>query len=338
MFHGRAAVLARHDFAAGRGEWLCESPTNPHERAAYAAEHSMRNPWFISSVDYRPGRVMTGEEILESDALIRTDFYRRCLKRLGLYHRLCGVIAHRGDIVYYVDVMRGRSQPTFDPDERSLYGSILRHLTVSLENHWTLVNERSENQALRSVMDRMASAVFVVDENARVLLANARSSTFLEDFEGLQLHGKRIAAVSRAEDRALLEAIAEVSTSSSTKIVTVSSPTGLHPIVVSIRPVGESFMDTLQEHPAAAVLIAKNPHQAHEFERCAFATIFDLTPAQARLAGLILAGRGLSDAAQLLQVSENTVRSHLKQIYKKTKTHSQIDLVHLHARVCTEHL
>ena len=144
----------------------------------------MRNPWFISSVDYRPGRVMTGEEILESDALMRTDFYRRCLKRLGLYHRLCGVIAHRGDVVYYVDVMRGRSQPTFDPDERSLYGSILRHLTVSLENHWTLVSERSENQALRSVMDRMASAVFVVDENARVLLANARSNRFLEDFEG----------------------------------------------------------------------------------------------------------------------------------------------------------
>ena len=29
---GRVAVLARHDFAAGRGEWLYESPVNPSER------------------------------------------------------------------------------------------------------------------------------------------------------------------------------------------------------------------------------------------------------------------------------------------------------------------
>jgi len=343
VLKGRVAMLARHDFSSGRGEWLFESPVNPAERTAYAAEHSVRNPWFISSLDYRPGRVMTGEELLEPEALLRTDFYRRCLKRLGLYHRLCGVIARRDDVVYYADVLRGRSQAAFDAGDRALFGSILKHLTVSLENHFTLLGERSENQVLRSVMDRLEPAVFVVDENARVIFANARSGAFLESFEGLQVRGERIAAASHAEDRALLEAIAEVAVapfrvSAAAKIVTISNPTRLHPVVVSIYPAGDGVLHAVREHCPAAVLIAKNPHHAYDLERCAFASIFALTPAQARLAGLILAGHGLSGASRLLRVSENTVRSHLKQVYQKTNTHGQIELVHLHARVCTEHL
>ena len=84
LLRGRAAVLARHDFASGRGEWLFESPSNPADCEAYAAEHSARNPWFISSLDYRPGRIMTGEELLASHALRRTDFYLHYLKPHGL--------------------------------------------------------------------------------------------------------------------------------------------------------------------------------------------------------------------------------------------------------------
>ena len=343
VLRGRAALLARHDFASGRGEWLFESPAHPAEREAYAAEHSARNPWFISSLDYRPGRVMTGEELLESRALRRTDFYRHCLKPLGLFHRLCGVVSRLDNVVYYADVLRGRTQPAFDDEDRALFGSILRHLTVSLENHWRLVDAHGENRALRSIMDRIDAAVFVVDASARVLLTNARSEGLLEEFEGLVIRGECIAAASRAEDRALREAIAEAavapcSAGSDARILTVSSPRGLHPLVLTITPAGDGVQGASGTNRPAAVLIARNPHPTYDLDRCAFASIFELTPAQTRLAGVMFAGHGLTEASRLLQVSENTVRSHLKQIYQKTHTHSQIELVHLHSRLCTEHV
>ena len=343
VLRGRAAVLARHDFSSGRGEWLCESPANPAGREAYATEHSARNPWFISSLDYRQGRVMTGEDLLPPHALERTDFYRHYLKRLGLYHRLCGVVSRRDAVVYYADVLRSRTQPAFDDGDRALLGSLLRHLTVSLENHWRLVNASGENRALRSIMDRIESAVFVVDTHARVLLANARSEGLLESFEGLEMRGECIVAASRAEDRALREAIAEVaavacSSDAEARILTISNPRGLHPLVLSIAPAGDGAQSVPGAHRPAAVLIARNPHPTHDLGRCAFASIFELTPAQVRLAGVVFAGHNLSDASRLLRVSENTVRSHLKQIYQKTHTHSQIELVHLHSRLCTEHV
>ena len=57
--------------------------------------------------------------------------------------------------------------------------------------------------------------------------------------------------------------------------------------------------------------------------------------AQAKVSSLVFAGQPLGVIARTLNLSENTVRSHLKQIFFKTATHGQMELVHLHARVCT---
>ena len=82
------------------------------------------------------------------------------------------------------------------------------------------------------------------------------------------------------------------------------------------------------------VLAVRGGHDLHDSASCAFARQYDLTSAQAKVSSLVFAGQPLSTIAHSLNVSENTVRSHLKQIFHKTDTHGQMDLVHLHARVC----
>ena len=73
---------------------------------------------------------------------------------------------------------------------------------------------------------------------------------------------------------------------------------------------------------------------AHDPATCAFAREYQLTAAQARVSALVFAGQPLAAIAHTLGVSENTVRSHLRLVFQKTDTHSQMDLVHLHARIC----
>ena len=62
------------------------------------------------------------------------------------------------------------------------------------------------------------------------------------------------------------------------------------------------------------------------------AALFDLTPAEARIARGIAQGLSLEDLAVQLGVSVATVRSHLKRAFVKTSTSRQAELAALLSR------
>lgn len=71
---------------------------------------------------------------------------------------------------------------------------------------------------------------------------------------------------------------------------------------------------------------------------CPFARQFELILSQSKVSAMVFAGNALPVFARTLRVSENTVRSHLKQILQKTNTHREIELVHLRACICVNKL
>ncbi len=75
------------------------------------------------------------------------------------------------------------------------------------------------------------------------------------------------------------------------------------------------------------ILVALNDRQLTDERLAAAASIYGLTPAQLRLAGLILDGRSLVDAARALRVSQNTARTHLRRMFDRTGVHSQSALI-----------
>jgi DNA-binding CsgD family transcriptional regulator len=118
--------------------------------------------------------------------------------------------------------------------------------------------------------------------------------------------------------------------------VTLSVPGRQHPAVVSIHAVGKVFSAERGEIEELVLITGRNPHIEHDIHACSFVKQFRLSPAQARVSVMIVTGNSLADTARKLHVSENTARSHLKQVFQKTNTHGQMELVHLHARSCIE--
>jgi DNA-binding CsgD family transcriptional regulator len=55
--------------------------------------------------------------------------------------------------------------------------------------------------------------------------------------------------------------------------------------------------------------------------------LFDLTPAEAKVARLLGSGASVAEVAQQITVQTNTVRAHLKAIFSKTGTRRQADLI-----------
>jgi DNA-binding CsgD family transcriptional regulator len=57
--------------------------------------------------------------------------------------------------------------------------------------------------------------------------------------------------------------------------------------------------------------------------------LFGLTPAEARLAGLLVEGQSVNEIAEGLKLSRETVRNQLKIVFAKTGAHRQGELVAL---------
>jgi DNA-binding CsgD family transcriptional regulator/PAS domain-containing protein len=338
---GRLATLSRHNFESGQGAIICESPENPRFRTAYA-QYASRNPWFLSSEEFTPGRVVTGDELLSNRDLVKTDFYRGLLEPHGLFHCLSGVAARRGQLIYYVSVHRGQDEAAYGEREKGGLRAVLAHLSLALEHRWRLRQSGDLTKVMMGVVDRHPHPSLLVDADGRIVHCNRSATALSVPRAGLCIEGGRLAAATPIDRAALREAIRDVAKAAAsdaadaTRAVTLSVPGARHPVVVSVHAAGRVFRVETGDIDELVLVTARNPQIEHDIHTCSFVKQFRLSPAQARVSVLIVTGHSLADTAQKLHVSENTARSHLKQVFQKTNTHGQMELVHLHARNCVD--
>ena len=337
---GRLATLCRHHFSSGQGAIVCEFPENPKFRTDYS-QFASRNPWFLSSEEFSSGRVMTGEELLSNKDLVKTDFYRGLLKVHGLLHCVYGVAVRRGQVVHCVSVHRGQDDAAYGEREKSGLSAVLAHLSLALENRWRIRQFGDLTKVLMSVVDRHPHPSLLVDADGRIVHCNRSAGALSAPRAGICIEGGRLAAATAIDREALREAIREVAKASAgdavdvTRAVTLSVPGARHPAVVSVHPAGRVFQAATGEIDELVLVTARNPDFEHDLHTCSFVKQFGLSPAQARVGVMLISGHSLADVARKLHVSDNTARSHLKQIFQKTNTHGQMELVHLHARICS---
>ncbi len=336
---GRLVTLSRHHFASGQGAVVCEFPESPRFRTEYP-QYASRNPWFLSSEEFTPGRVMTGDELLSNKDLVKTDFYRGLLKPHGLFHCLSGVAVRRGQLVYCVSAHRGQDEAAYGEREKSSLRAVLAHLSLALENRWRLRQSGDLTKVMMGVVDRHPHPSLLVDADGRIVHCNRSALALSVPRAGLCIEGGRLAAATSIDRAALREAIRDVAkagaadAADATRAVTLSVPGARHPAVVSVHAAGRVFRAETGEIDEVVLVTARNPDFEHDLHTCSFVKQFALSPAQARVGVMIISGHSLADTARKLHVSDNTARSHLKQVFQKTNTHGQMELVHLHARIC----
>jgi DNA-binding CsgD family transcriptional regulator len=334
----RVVTLGRHEFNTGSDAALFESPIGAGFTSAMAG-FSARNPWFLSTEDYAPGRVMTGDELISHADLQRTDFYRDFLKPHGLLHRLCAVVARRENGAFFLSAYRGEDQDPFGSREKAELEFLMGHISLSMNSHWRWQEASDLSQALLGLTDHDSNPVILVTALGEPVYRNPAADELLASHIGLRLDGTRVVAASPADQRMLRETIAQAAQAEpaaalSPRVVTIACTPPMPPVVAVVRSAGQVFAREAGVRRGLVMISIRGGHAAHDPAACAFARQYELTAAQAKVSALVFGGQPLSTIAVSLKVSENTVRSHLKQIFQKTSTHGQMDLVHLHARTC----
>ncbi len=81
--------------------------------------------------------------------------------------------------------------------------------------------------------------------------------------------------------------------------------------------------------PAAVLVFLADLDALHDPDAEILRGSFGLTPAEARVAGLLMQGRSVEELASALGIAANTARNHLKRLFSKTATKRQGELVRL---------
>ncbi|WP_127995912.1 helix-turn-helix transcriptional regulator [Piscinibacter defluvii] len=332
----RVITLARHEFDSGTEATLYEAPADA-QFGAELARYAARNPWYLSSDDYVGGRVMTGEELIGLPELRRTDFYRGLLEPRGLLHLLCGVVARQAGGVHCLAAYRAAGQPGFDTQERADLKLLLDHLALALEGRWRWQEADDLAQALLALAQHDTNPMLLVTAAAELVWCNGAAEMQLDRALGLRRDGARLVAAAATDRRLLAEVVARMAAAAPGQppmVLSLASPGAAQPVVALLRALGPVYSRQAGARRGLALIALRGAQAGHDPASCVFAQRYELTAAQARVSALVFAGQPLTAIAGTLNVSENTVRSHLKQIFQKTDTHGQMELVHLHARIC----
>jgi DNA-binding CsgD family transcriptional regulator len=107
----------------------------------------------------------------------------------------------------------------------------------------------------------------------------------------------------------------------------VSRPSMRRPYSVLVTPLRLAAAE--RTAPRVATILVSDPEREIEADTTAVQTAYGLSPAEARVAGAIAIDESVGRAAERLCLSVDTVRWHLKRIYRKTDTNRQAELVKL---------
>ncbi|MBE7638114.1 hypothetical protein GUA87_14750 [Sneathiella sp. P13V-1] len=211
--------------------------------------------------------------------------------------------------------------------------SLARSLVSSIERQKGQQSTQENSPLLESataVLNRLPMGVILVTATSQVLFMNGKAKNYLDQGDGLKVDQNRICrAALSSENKQLSNLLQSVLNQESEEAtdgefaMSVTREQKDTPLTVMVAPIGTGIAGK------GAVLFVSDPSEPVELSIDAICGLYGLTPAEGRLALGLTNGYKLDDLAEEWNVSMHTVRSQLRQIFRKTDTSRQSELVKL---------
>lgn len=253
-----------------------------------------------------------------------TDMRFRLISRMSPAPAIqAGVALHRQHAV-------GR----FESGDIEQFETLHRHVERALTLGFRLGSLGSLQQGWMELLDRNSAAILLLDAQQHVIYANQAAVRLCRNSDGLRLSTAGVIAMRRQDNDHLQRLIAQAMSIHAGQscdgdgVMLVQRPSGKRSYLLLIAPMSKRNSTWAALQPTVSVVITDPELQpAAEHERLRVA--FGLTRAEARLAVQLAAGDALQFAAAKLSISYGTARARLAEIFRKTDTHRQGELVKL---------
>ncbi|MCW8862042.1 MAG: response regulator [Rhodospirillales bacterium] len=182
-----------------------------------------------------------------------------------------------------------------------------------------------------AALNRLPYGVLVIDKDYRAVFMNRIAAEIMACGDGIEVGVTGVCRTSVVCETHELHRLIDSAISGKSleyAAMSLSRPSMLRPLSVLVSPIGSSGYASAGKKAAALVFIT-DPESQTAPAADVLQRLYALTEAEARVVQALVGGKRLESAAEEFGVSMNTVRTHLKQAFRKTGTNRQSELVKL---------
>ena len=189
-------------------------------------------------------------------------------------------------------------------------------------------------QALCATLDHFDAGFVAVFPDGKILHANRMAREMMSSGWPIQSNNGCLQASSKKMTALLLSSLQRVMEAAASSpaedvcldicLADAASPQGV--AIASMKPLHNGMSD---KSLCPVALFVTSIRDRGDCALSAIAECFGLTPAETRTLHHFVEGGTVAEAGQTLAVSENTVKTHLQNIFAKTRSSRQVQLIKL---------
>jgi DNA-binding CsgD family transcriptional regulator len=314
-----------------------EFVTTPSEFLLRYFEHYHTvNPYYQRGIPYmRDGFIGLSHEMCPPEEFEETEFHQDYFRQLGLFHS-CVMIVHGGNgLLVCISFARSKKAGIYNDDEERLMRFLMPHAHRAFKITDLIAELDGRYKFLVEALDKLPQSVMVVSRDGGLIAINTSAKRITDRCDGLSIdkQGKLQAATSDESCRLrrligfACQPCLDVQLNYG-DVLQLSRPSGLRPLSLLVAPLSHDNSGLNPKQPSALIFIT-DPESGMETSEQIVQRLYQLTPAEARLTVLLTQGMSVAESSAELQVTTNTIRTHLKHIFQKTGARRQSELVKL---------
>lgn len=323
MFDSDGAVIVSSQRDASH--WVC-TPSMAQTLADFAAlGRPEMNPRPPRAIARRHPGFLTDHDILTEEELQSDPFYVDVLRPRGFGWCAGSTIFAPGGDTLIVSVERRFSRGPFSSAEIAALDALRPHIARAATFSARLGLERV--RAATEALGFLGLPAAVLGGRYHLLTANALFQALIPNV--FRDHRERLSLVNTSADTLLADALARDAIRAAGAVQSIPLPAaeGRDALVVHVVPIRGAARDIFSS--ARALVLATPVAAGLAPAQQLLEGLFDLTPAEARVARGIGEGETVEQIAAGLGISRQTIRAQLKSVFAKTGTHRQAELVRL---------
>jgi DNA-binding CsgD family transcriptional regulator len=311
------------------------------QRLTLAAEAKILPPGLLNMPS---GTVKLGKDFWLKQSYEKSAFYNEVVRPNGGHHGIVAAPLRQNRYVAFLAVERLRGQADFDYSDVAMLRAIVPHLRNALLVRLKLEDLEHTARQSKSVFDLVDIGVFIVDSELHPVFMNRFAECLIKERDGLALTqttlhtaDPNITRALRSEVRAAIALHArrphrQLGVEDVAKLgvrLEIPRVNQKPPLIAIVMPLSVATNHKSLAPASRAVILVKRHAEAPQFDIAELQRRLGLTPRQAQLAVLLAQGITLSEAGKVLGIAMETVRWHLREIFERTGTCRQLDLVRL---------